>query len=266
MITAALDYAFVISVSDPSNMAGVVSGDPVEAMTTTVEARAVTEEEPGPTEPVTNFRNSPYLEPFNELDLPAAINVTLQDSTKIIPEYTSFFLSSAQEQDVEKLQITDTKGQFWAHFYGRKPRVWSYTGTMVSARNHDWPTLWDALYERYLRGTRCAELGARVQLTYANKAVYGWMISSSKALTSDNSHGVGLAFQVLVDTVELLQVESVLSDHYGVKDIDGVASLGDLQGLDAVSARVTQLDKGAGEVVDAILKGKAPAGTTTAPS
>lgn len=251
-----------LDLRDAAQMNGVVNGDPLA--TTVVDVATI----PAPEDPEppnrfssTDFRNAPYLEPFSEEDIPAQLSVTLADSTRVIPDFNSFFLTSAQEQDVEKLQITDTKGSFWAHFFGRKPRVWSFTGNLVSARNHDWHTLWDAIYERYFRGTRCAELGAKVQLTYANKSIYGWMISSSKALTSDNEFGVGLAFQILVDEVLLMHQDDVLKARYGVKGIDGLPAAGDLGSLAEVAAKVAALDSAAGEVVDSILKGDAATST-----
>jgi hypothetical protein len=259
------DHTF-FKMSDPSHLEGMVSRENLEITQSEVELDPPpADPEPEPAVSKKDFREAPYLEPFSDENLPASLNVTLANSTKVIPSFSSFFLTSANEQDMEKLQITDTGGQFWAHFYGRKPRVWGFTGNLVSAKNHDWPTLWDALYERYLRGTRCAELGAKVQLTYANKSIYGWMINSAKAYSADNEHGVGLSFQILVDSEELIRQQQVLEDRYGIGDVDGIASLGDLTSLDAITARVAELDSLAAELVNSVLSGTSPVSTIAVP-
>lgn len=116
-----------------------------------------------------------------------------------------FILQSATEPDDEKVQIVETFGQPVAFFYGRRPRMYTYSGTLLngadtfstgdnSANNipqstvdgeatSAYSTLWrdnfKLGYELFLRGTRSVRFRARAYLTYDRVIREGFIVRSS---------------------------------------------------------------------------------------
>lgn len=88
-----------------------------------------------------------------------------------------FVLQSAQEMDVERYQIVETFGEPVAFFFGRRPRVYNYSGFLFnsgsrfpgedpSTRSKLWRDNFKLAYELFLRGTKCVQFRARVYLNY----------------------------------------------------------------------------------------------------
>lgn len=107
-----------------------------------------------------------------------------------------FILQSATEPDDEKVQIVETFGEPVAFFYGRRPRMYTYSGTLLNggdffAQNLDRPTIlpneystmwrdnFKLGYDLFLRGTRAVRFRARAYLTYDRVIREGYILRSS---------------------------------------------------------------------------------------
>ena len=181
---------------------------------------------------------------------------------KVVPDYSKFFLQGISEQDMEKAHIVETFGSYWVRLFGRKPRVFSFSGMLLSAPGENWEAAWDMLYDRYLRGTRCVEMGTQAQMTYGGKSVYGYVLGYSKDINAVNENGVGFNFSMLVTHIEWLAKDQILRAQFGVDGIDGLVALGDLKSFSEVSAEVASRDIAAGEAAASILNGEWPADAT----
>ena len=196
-------------------------------------------------------------------DRPAVMRVVVTNptddgrvmGTAVIPDYSRFFLQGVSEQDTEKAHIVETFGSYWVHLFGRKPRVFMFSGTLLSAPGQDWEAGWDMLYDRYLRGTKCVEMGTQAQMTYGRRSVYGYILGTSKTGAAVADMSVSFSFSMLVTHVEWINAGRVLESQFGVKSIDGLVAQGDLQSLDGVGAAVAARDSAAGEATAAILAG-----------
>ncbi len=182
--------------------------------------------------------------------------------TRVLPDYSRFFLQGVSEQDMEKAHIVETFGAYWVHLFGRKPRVFTFNGTLLSAPGQDWEAAWDILYDRYMRATMCVEMGTQVQMTYGGRSAYGYILGCNKNKDSVNNQSVSFTFSMLVTHVEWVARDRILQSQFGISDIDGLVEQGDLQNLGDVAAVVATKDAAAGDTVGGILAGTEPPSTT----
>jgi len=174
-----------------------------------------------------DYRNHRTLVPFTNGDeeaLPAKLQVIVRNleiseeggppaasNLDVIPPHTNFFLQSAEESDIEKIHIVESFGEVvWAHMFGRKPRIWTFSGLLINSKNENWVNEWDYLYNRFLRGTKCAELGSQLKLTYDGKVIYGFMVGTGRNFNAVSPHAVPFNFSILVSHVELIRVDSII--------------------------------------------------------
>jgi len=116
----------------------------------------------------------------------------------LIPPNTKFFLEAVQENREEKVQVIDTFGEWIAFFFGRKPEVYSYSGTLLNAKNHDWKNEFQENYEHFLRGTKAVQYRATMLLQYDDVLVEGYMINSSIQMSGMADKAVPFTFNLLV--------------------------------------------------------------------
>lgn len=129
----------------------------------------------------------------------------------LIPPNTKFFLEQVQENREEKVQVVDTFGQWVAFFFGQKPEVYTYSGTLLNSKNHNWKNEFQQNYDYFLRGSQAVKNRATVFLQYDDVIVEGYILNISMQITAVSNHSVPFSFSVLVinrsstDPVALLQ-------------------------------------------------------------
>lgn len=116
----------------------------------------------------------------------------------IIPPNTKFFLETAQESREEKVQVIDTFGEWMAFFFGKRPEVYTYAGTLLNAKNHNWKSEFLENYDYFLRGTQAVKNRATVFLQYDDVVVEGYIMNCSIGQSSDMDNGVSFQFNLLV--------------------------------------------------------------------
>lgn len=94
-------------------------------------------------------------------------------------QYSNFFIQSVSEQRHEKQQIVETFGDSWIFFFGESPVMWNVQGFLLNTADFNWRAEWWENYERYFRGTRLVELGARLYVMYDDLIVEGYMVAAS---------------------------------------------------------------------------------------
>lgn len=100
-------------------------------------------------------------------------------SGQLIPEYSKFFLESVQETHNEKFQVVETFNDWYVFFYGEKPPIYRFSGHLLNFSNYNWKNEFMYFYQNFWRGTKAAELGARVFLTYDYQQVQGYILNIS---------------------------------------------------------------------------------------
>lgn len=116
----------------------------------------------------------------------------------LIPPNTKFFLEQVQENREEKVQVIDTFGEWVAFFFGRKPEVYSYAGTLLNAQNHNWKNEFQENYDTFLRGSQAVKNRATVVLQYDDVMVEGYILNSSISMNAIADKAVPFTFNVLI--------------------------------------------------------------------
>lgn len=167
-----------------------------------------------------SYRENRTINSFANDNTPASIRILSEkDNKDLIPTYTKFILESVQESHSERQQIVETFGDFYVFMYGERPPIYNFGGTLINSKNTNWVADFMLMYERYLRGTRCAEKKARILLTYGGRQIEGYIINTSNQTAASTQEGVSFSFQMIVTSRKLLGVSSdLVSDASKYKD------------------------------------------------
>ena len=112
--------------------------------------------------------------------------------------YTNFFVQSVAEERHEKQQIVDTFGEAFIFFFGEAPRLVRVQGQLLNTADFNWRNEFWANYERYFRGTRLVEMGARLYLIYDDRIVEGYMVGANATENATNNSVIPFSFQMFV--------------------------------------------------------------------
>ena len=112
--------------------------------------------------------------------------------------FSNFMLQSVQEARMEKHQILETFGETFVFFFGEMPRFLECSAIVVDSHNFNWKAEFLANYERYLRGTKLAELGACAYLFYNDNVVTGYLLQCDALDVADRPMEVQLRFRMML--------------------------------------------------------------------
>lgn len=135
------------------------------------------------------------------------------DRTGRSSEYSNFILQSVQDQRMEKQQILETFGADYLMLFGPAPHFLQVSAMLIHSLDFDWKTEFLENYEKYLRGTRAIEQGARTYLFYDGAIVEGYILNAQVSETSDNPQLVPLSFQFFVTHHENIRVTGDTGDY-----------------------------------------------------
>ena len=126
-------------------------------------------------------------------------------------ETSNFMLQAASETDAEKVQIIDNFGAPQLFMFGRRPRVYNYSGYLWNNKNNNWKNEFRVLYDKYLRGTSCVDNGIKCLLTYDRSVRSGYILNCSINQISDMEMAVSFNFSMFVEDEKELVDESIFS-------------------------------------------------------
>jgi hypothetical protein len=112
--------------------------------------------------------------------------------------YTNFILQSVGEPREEKFQITETFGDPYIFFYGERPRFLDCSAILINSLDFNWQAEFFENYDKYLRGSRCAEIGARIYMFYDDTVVEGYMLLANAEVNAVNPMVVQLQFKMFL--------------------------------------------------------------------
>jgi hypothetical protein len=110
--------------------------------------------------------------------------------------YTNFILQSVREARMEKHQIVETFGEPYIFFFGESPRFLDVTAVLVDSLDFNWYAEWWENYDRYLRGTKSVEMGARTYLFYDDNIVEGYMLMAQTGKSAEQPLQASLTFRL----------------------------------------------------------------------
>lgn len=137
-----------------------------------------------------------------------SIAVPFETPTKefeVLLESTEFILEDVQEQMAERFQLQETFGDFNVFFFGKRAEIYTYSGSLLNADgNLQWRNQFLDNYDRFLRGTKAAELKARVYLLYDDVIREGFILSAGIAQNSFTEGVVKFNFTMLITGKRIL--------------------------------------------------------------
>jgi hypothetical protein len=121
-----------------------------------------------------------------------------RDGKGYTTSYSNFLISTVQEDRREKQQIVESFGDTYIFFFGESPRIFNVSGILLNTKDFNWRAEWWENYERFFRGTRLVEHGARLYLIYDDIIVEGYMIGSNAVDDVNNPYMIQLQFQLFL--------------------------------------------------------------------
>lgn len=112
--------------------------------------------------------------------------------------YTNFILQSVTEARMEKHQIVETFGQSYVFFFGEAPRFIDVSVQLINSHDFNWKAEWWANYDKYFRGTKLVEMGARLYMFYDDNIVEGYMIQCQAVDVADQPYIVQMNFRMFL--------------------------------------------------------------------
>ena len=136
----------------------------------------------------------------------------------LIPPFTKFILESVQEGHQERSQVVETFGDFYVFFFGERPPIYTYNGTLINAKSINWVDDFVFYYENFLRGTKCVEKNARLVLTYGQRQVEAYLLGFNMNTQAPTEKGVAVSFSALIIDRKVLR----LSKDFGIMEENGI--------------------------------------------
>jgi len=127
--------------------------------------------------------------------------VPLLDSGSITGEsedYANFILQGMQEARMERHQIFDTFGEPYIFFFGEAPRFLDVKAIILNTNDFNWEAEWWENYDKYLRGTKSVEMGARTYLFFDDTILEGYMLNASCIKASTAPYTLALTFRLFL--------------------------------------------------------------------
>lgn len=158
-----------------------------------------------------------------------------KEERDLLPPYTKFILGGVQEGHTERSQIVETFGDFYVFFYGERPPIYTFTGTLINTKSANWVSDFMYFYNNFFRGTKCVELKARLIITYQGRQVEGFILNTGTSTQAENQNIAQVSFQVVVTN----RISLGNSNDFGIMENNGaftdISSLLDILGTKGMS-------------------------------
>lgn len=156
--------------------------------------------------PVRGFQVKPDTYATIEVKTKDGKNLLLIDSGGAIEQgqfsYTlknsNFLIQNVQESRAEKYQLIKTFGDTYIFFFGEEPRVHNVNGILFNSTDFNWAAEFWENYDKYLRGTQCVTNGTRIQLSYDDIVIQGYILTAQATYADDPHDYVPFSFQIIV--------------------------------------------------------------------
>lgn len=120
------------------------------------------------------------------------------DGRRYTTHYTNFLMQSVVEERQEKQQIVETFGDPYIFFFGERPRMLQVNGFLLNTADFNWRAEFWENYDRYFRGTKLVEQGARLYLIYDDIIVEGYMLQAVAQESAPQPNAIQFNFLMFI--------------------------------------------------------------------
>jgi hypothetical protein len=194
-----------------------------------------------------------YLKVVDASGIPIPI-FDSSDESGMSTANSNFLVQSVQEGRAEKNQIVETFGDAYIFFFGENPRFIQVQGVLLNSNDFQWRTEWWANYNKYLRGTKLAEMGARLYLLYDDVVLEGYIMESQAQENSTAQWQVMFSFKMFVTNYQSVNMpgdpnfpvraSALLPNDVTLTSADSTGRLMELYRGDAATAAESDRSKG----------------------
>lgn len=130
---------------------------------------------------------------------------------------SNFLIQNVQESRAEKYQLIKTFGDTYIFFFGEEPRVHNVTGILFNTADFNWAAEFWENYDKYLRGTQCVTNGTRVQLSYDDIVIQGYILTAQATYVDDPPEYIPFSFQIIVS--DYINTSSIGSNVFPLETV-----------------------------------------------
>lgn len=117
---------------------------------------------------------------------------------QILFETNHFLLQSVSESRAEKSAMVETFGDTYLYLFGKRPRIYNYSGTLMDTEGLGWLNQWRQAYDDYFGGTQLVRDRARVFLLHEDVVREGIVLQDSINYTVDQMGFASVSFSLFV--------------------------------------------------------------------
>lgn len=132
-------------------------------------------------------------------------------------EYSNFILQQVTEQRMERHQIVETFGDTYLFLFGESPRFLQISAVLLNSNDFNWKAEFMENYDKYLRGTKAIERGARTYLFYDTNIVEGYILNAQVNEDSMHPMEVPISFQFFVTNHQNISVIGDTNPNFPVR-------------------------------------------------
>lgn len=134
---------------------------------------------------------------FNVIDA-AGEYYEIEEGRRRTQRYSNFFVNSVTEERHEKVQVIDNFGDPILLLFGEAPRSVNVSGALLNTADFNWRNEFWENYDKYFRGTRLVELGARLYLIYDDRIFEGLILKAQAQETANTREYLPFSFQMFI--------------------------------------------------------------------
>lgn len=132
-------------------------------------------------------------------------------------DYSNFILQSVQDARMERHNIVETFGETYLFLFGESPRFLNVSAVLLNSFDFNWKAEFMENYDKYLRGTRALEQGARTYLFYDSNVVEGYMLNAQVGESADNPLMCTLNFQLFITNYQNVSLIGGADPNYPIR-------------------------------------------------
>jgi len=164
-----------------------------------------------------------------------------KDEVDMLPPYTKFFLTGVSEGHTERNQIIQTFGDFYVFFFGEQAPIYTFSGSLVNAKNTNWLSDFMFYYENFFRGTKAVQNNTKIVITYQGRLVEGFLLGTSNVTRGDDPFKVDMNFQVVVTYRTSLIESDDFAELEGANNYQKIESL--MEMINGEGLSITEVSK-----------------------
>jgi hypothetical protein len=156
-------------------------------------------------------------------DLPGG-DISGIDAKGIVYVTNKVMIDSSNITIREKYQIEETSGMPELSVYGQVQKIYTFTGTLIDTVDLSWREEFVALYENYMRGTKCVEKGLVVLISYGNTLLRGYMLDFAPKDTAQGEGVTQFSFNFFVlDDIQIGRPDALdeIDEKFLPETVDG---------------------------------------------